>query len=127
MPRDLAPIEGIRAPSEKNPRPPVWQLRRAWLQGGLFYVLVVVPTIAGFNHRGPLAPFLAPRPIPRAITVYAATKARAPASRAEPDNPPATTALRLIELVLLLSIPAQLIFVTLRWLNWNNTEVNRQT
>jgi hypothetical protein len=104
-----------------TPRSGVRQLRRAWVQGVLFYILVVVPMVAGFNDVGPLAPFLGSRDNPSVTTINARTKAPAPISSVEFDRPQHSVAFRLIGLFLLLSIPAQLVFITLRWLFWNPT------
>jgi len=104
-----------------SPRSGVRQLRWAWVQGVLFYILVVVPMVAGVNDVGPLAPLLGSRDNSRVITITARTKAPAPVSSVKFERPHHSVAFRLMGLFLLLSIPAQLVFITLRWLFWNPT------
>lgn len=118
MGREVASVGGKGGAREKPGRPPGWQLRQAWVRGGLLYILVVVPVVAGSNDRGPLASILAPRPNPNVITVYAKTRVpAAPIVQLQHRAPPIEV--RLGELILLLSIPTLLVFATLRWLLWD--------
>jgi hypothetical protein len=118
MGRDVASVEGNAGIGETRGRLPGRKLRRAWVQGGLFYILVVVPVVAGINHQGPLAPIFESRPNPNVITVFAKTKVPG-ASTVEFEHPVPPIEVRLGNLILLVSIPAQLVFVTLRWLLWD--------
>ncbi len=114
-------LEESTADPGGNPSSELRQLRRAWVQGVLFYILVIVPVVAGFNDRGPLARLIGTPGDPHVIAITARTKTPAPVSSLEFEPPNHSVAFRLVELFVLLSIPVQLVFITLRWLFWNQT------
>jgi hypothetical protein len=100
-------------------RLPGRRLARAWLFGGLSYVLLILPAVADMEGRGPFARFLAPHPHSNVVVVMAADTVRRATPYAEPSKEVDTLPeVRFVELLMLVSIPALLIRATLRWLLW---------
>jgi hypothetical protein len=112
-------MHNTSAAGSDTQRLPGRRLARAWLFGGLSYVLLVLPSVAGMEGRGPLARFLGPHPHSNVVVVMAADTVRRATHYVEPSKEVDTVPeVRFTELLLLVAMPALLIGASLRWLLW---------